>query len=60
VSVVKQKRKLTIQGAMEGDVQNAKRTKTLNPRAEKNTHQCKVLSMELEMISFGSGVEPGS
>jgi hypothetical protein len=53
VSVVKQKRKLAVQGVMEGDVQNAKGTKTVNPRAEKNTHQCKVLCMVLEMIIIG-------
>ncbi len=33
-----QKKKLAVQGVMQGHVQNAKGTKTLNPRAGKSTH----------------------
>jgi len=38
VNNVKQKRKLDVRGATEGDMQSAKGTKTLNPRAGKNTY----------------------
>ncbi len=45
-----QKIKLVFWGVMEGDVQSAKGTKTLNPRVGKNTRECKVLWRVLEMI----------
>lgn len=48
--VVIEKIKLAFWGVMEGDVQSAKGTKTLNPRVGKNTHKCKVLWRILEMI----------
>jgi hypothetical protein len=47
-----QKRKLAIWGAMKVDVQSAKGTKTLDPRAGKNTHWCKVLCIVLKMTIF--------
>jgi hypothetical protein len=48
--IVMQKIKLVFWGVMEGDVQSAKGTKTLNPRVGKNTRECKVLWRVLEMI----------
>ncbi len=45
-----QKIKLAFWRVMEGDVQTAKGTKTLNPRVGKSTHECKVLWRVLEII----------
>jgi hypothetical protein len=50
MNVVMQKIKLAFWGVMEGNVQSAKGTKTLNPKVGKNTRECKVLWKVLEII----------